>query len=269
MNSLTDQEVAHYREHGYVVPSFRLSPARVIKLRRALDAVIAANPGVRPERLVSIHTREKGAEGVEGNEIFFELARDEAILDLVEQLIGPDIVMWGCQAFCKPPGNGMEVPWHQDGHYWPIVPLATVTVWIAIDDSMVENGCLRVIPDSHCNQELQSHLKEDRNDIVLNQRVGEDQFDPDTAVDVELEAGQLSLHDVFLIHGSNPNRSPLRRAGLAIRYMPATSYLDREQGGTGASAGYMVDFSTRPIWLLRGSDRTGKNDFQVGHREPQ
>ncbi|MBI1310138.1 hypothetical protein GC176_02435 [bacterium] len=56
--------------------------------------------------------------------------RDEEILDIVEQLIGTDIVLWGCQAFCKPPGDWMEVPWHQDGNYWPIRPLATCTLWI-------------------------------------------------------------------------------------------------------------------------------------------
>lgn len=263
MSHLTPNEIRHYREEGFVVPNTRLSPELVTRLRAALDSVIANNPETRPERLVSIHTEESGVEGVRGNELFRELAHNEEILDLVEQLIGPDIMLWGCQAFCKPAGDGMEVPWHQDGHYWPIKPLATCTAWIAIDDSVVENGCLRVIPRSHREQTLCSHLKEDRDDVVLNQRVQDNLFDESTAVDVELEAGQMSLHDVYLIHGSNPNRSPRRRAGLAIRYMPATSFFDR--GGTAdASAGYMVDFSSRPIWLVRGEDRTGQNDFQVG-----
>lgn len=74
----------------------------------------------------------------------------------------------------------------------------------------------------------------------------------------------MSLHDVYLIHGSNPNRSPRRRAGLAIRYMPATSLFDRSRTAD-ASAGYVVDFSNRPIWLVRGKDRTGRNDFAAGH----
>ena len=264
MPKLSTSEIEYYRDEGFVVPEFRLPAEQVTRLRAALDSVIAANPDIRPEQLVSVHTEERGAEGVRGNDLFLELARNDEILDLVEQLIGPDLVLWGCQAFCKPAGNGMEVPWHQDGHYWPIKPLATCTVWIAIDDSVIENGCLRVIPRSHCEQTLQSHLVEDRTDVVLNQRVEEDLFDESTAVDVELEAGQMSLHDVYLIHGSNPNRSPHRRAGLAIRYMPASSLFDRGRTAD-ASAGYMVDFSKRPIWLVRGQDRTGLNDFQVGH----
>ena len=266
MALLSPDEIESYRAEGFVVPEFRLSSAVVGQLQEALDSVIAANPGTRPEQLVSIHTESRGAEGVRGNELFLDLARNGEILDLVAQLAGPDLILWGCQAFCKPAGDGMEVPWHQDGHYWPIRPLATCTVWVAIDDSVIGNGCLRVIPGSHREQILHSHLVEDRTDVVLNQRVEEGFFDESTAVDVELEAGQMSLHDVYLIHGSNPNRSPRRRAGLAIRYMPATSLFDRDRSAD-ASAGYMVDFSTRPIWLVRGEDRTGENDFMAGHSE--
>jgi len=265
MSQLSPSEIENYRVEGFVVPEFRLSVEQVAQLRAALDSVIAANPRTRPEQLVSVHTEERGVEGVCGNELFLELAHTNEILDLVEQLIGPDLVLWGCQAFCKPAGNGMEVPWHQDGHYWPIKPLATCTVWIAIDDSVIENGCLRVIPRSHREQILQSHLVEDRTDVVLNQRVAEDFFDESTAVDIELEAGQMSLHDIYLIHGSNPNRSSRRRAGLAIRYMPSSSLFDR-CGAADTSAGYMVDFSKRPIWLVRGRDQSGRNDFQIGHR---
>ncbi len=264
MSQLSPSEIDHYHKEGFVVPAFRLSDEQVLRLRAALDGVIAANPQTRPEQLVSVHTADRGAEGVRGDEAFLELARRREVLDLVEQLIGPDLILWGCQAFCKPAGDGMEVPWHQDGHYWPIKPLATCTVWIAIDDSVVENGCLRVIPRSHRGQALHSHLVEDRTDVVLNQRVEDAFFDASTAVDVELEAGQMSLHDVYLIHGSNPNRSPRRRAGLAIRYMPATSEFDRSQVAN-ASTGYTVDFANRPIWLVRGEDRTGRNDFAVGH----
>ncbi|MDP6506398.1 MAG: phytanoyl-CoA dioxygenase family protein, partial [Planctomycetota bacterium] len=239
---------------------------RLTKLQTALDRVIGANPGTRPEQLVSVHIDEKSIEGVAGDQAFLDIARDEQIVDLVAQLIGPNVVLWGCQALCKPPGDGMEVPWHQDGHYWPIRPLATCTVWIAIDDSVIENGCLRVIPSSHRDKSLYSHLREERSDVVLNQRVEDSLFDESFAVDVELEAGQMSLHDVYLLHGSNPNRSTRRRAGLAIRYMPGSSLFDRNMPAPGTNAGYTVDFSTRPLWLLRGEDSTGQNDFRTGHR---
>lgn len=262
---LTDAEVTHYHEHGYVIPGFRFSSDRIAQLREALDRVIAANPHKRPEQLVSVHIAGENAEGVVGDDEFMAVCRDEEILDIVEQLIGPDIVLWGCQAFCKPPGDGMEVPWHQDGNYWPIKPLATCTLWLAIDDSVIQNGCLRVIPGSHRAQKLSTHQKEDRNDVVLNQRVVDHELDESAAVDIELEAGQMSLHDVYMQHGSNPNRSDRRRAGLAIRYMPSTSFFDRESNSDGTGAGYAVYFSNRPIWLLRGEDKTGRNDFSIGH----
>ena len=158
----------------------------------------------------------------------------------------------------------MEVFWHQDAHYWPISPLATCTVWIAIDDSVVENGCLRVIPGSHQKKELYTHLKED-GDVVLDQRLQSKYFDESTAVDVELKAGQMSLHDVYMIHGSNPNYSARRRAGIAIRYMPGSSFLERRRPEGISNTGPRVDFSTRPLWLVRGQDLTGKNDFTIGH----
>ena len=74
---------------------------------------IESNPDTRPERLVSVHITGPTTEGVTGDREFFDLTRDDAVVDLVEQLIGPDVILWGCQAFCKPPGDGMEVPWHQ------------------------------------------------------------------------------------------------------------------------------------------------------------
>ena len=259
-------EIASYAAKGYVVPKFRLDAARVSKLRETLDRLIAANPHIRPERLVSAHIEGKNAEGVRGSADFLELARDPDLVGCVAQLIGPDVILWGCQIFCKPGGDGMEVPWHQDGHYWPIRPLATCTAWIALDESKIENGCLRIVPGSLHKRELLPHMREDRADVVLNQRADDASFDATTAVDIELEPGQMSLHDVYAIHGSNANRSPKRRAGIAIRYMPGTSLFARDLIAPGDASGYKIDFSTRPIWLLKGQDRTGKNDFAVGHK---
>lgn len=265
MAGLTAAERAKYERDGYVVPSYRLPPARVDALREVLDRLIRDNPTIRPERLVSAHIEGENSEGVRGSKAFLDLARDETILDMVTDAIGGDIILWGCQIFCKPGGDGMEVPWHQDGQYWPIRPLATCTAWIALDASTRENGCLRVIPRSHEGRELYSHMREDRTDVVLTQKVDDPRFDEAKAVDIELEPGQMSLHDVYMIHGSAPNRSPRRRAGVAIRYMPATSHFDRNLIATTDKSGYTVDFARRPLWLLRGKDRTGRNDFTIGH----
>jgi ectoine hydroxylase-related dioxygenase (phytanoyl-CoA dioxygenase family) len=167
--------------------------------------------------------------------------------------------------FCKPGGDGLETPFHQDGHYWPIRPLATCTAWIALDPSKKENGCLKVVPGSHLGKTLFNHLREDRSDLVLTQRIKDPAFDESRAVDIELEPGQMSLHDIYMIHGATVNRSPMRRAGVAIRYMPGSSVFERDLIKPNASSGYLVDFSTRPLWLLKGKDRTGKNDFNIGH----
>ena len=159
----------------------------------------------------------------------------------------------------------MEVPWHQDGQYWPIRPLATCTVWVALDSSDRENGCLKVIPGSHRSGAVYAHQPDDREDIVLSQKLLDDQFDIGAATHLELQPGGMSIHDVYLIHGSDPNRSDRRRAGVALRYMPATSRFDRDLIAAGSSAGYLIDYARRPIWLLRGVDRTGTNDFKIGH----
>jgi ectoine hydroxylase-related dioxygenase (phytanoyl-CoA dioxygenase family) len=264
MARLTPDEIEHYRAHGYVVPRFRLPAARIDALRETLERLLRENPGVRPERLVSVHIEGRNAEGVRGSGAFLDLARDPALVELVADAIGPDVILWGCQLFCKPGGDGLEVPWHQDGHYWPIRPLATCTAWIALDASTRENGCLGVIPGSHRQRRLFEHLRDDDPRLVLNRRARDDAFDPAAAVYLELEPGEMSLHDVYMIHGSAPNRSPHRRAGVAIRYMPGTSVFERPKPS--AENGYLVDFSTRPLWLLAGQDRTGQNDFTVGHR---
>ena len=226
-------EVAHYAAEGYVVPRFRLPSGEVGALREALDALVRDNPGVRPEKLVSAHIAGDNGEGVRGSTAFLALARDRRIVELVSGVIGDDVVLWGCHVFCKPAGEGYETPWHQDGHYWPIRPLATCTAWVALEHSTVENGCLRVIPRSHRGHVLHPHLHEDRSDLTLNQRMADDAFDARDAVDIELEPGQMSLHDVYMIHGAAPNRSTKRRTGVALGEMPATKQLD--------SAGRPVD----------------------------
>jgi hypothetical protein len=99
--------------------------------------------------------------------------------------------------------------------------------------------------------------------LALNQGI-EDGVDEPMAENVELEAGQVSLHHVNIIHGSNANRSAGRRAGWAIRYMPATSLFDRSIPPTHLTDTQVVDYASRPIWLVRGIDRAG-NDFRAGH----
>jgi ectoine hydroxylase-related dioxygenase (phytanoyl-CoA dioxygenase family) len=202
---------------------------------------------------------------VKGSAEFLRLAQDPEIVELVSGVLGDDIILWGCHVFCKPAGDGYETPWHQDGHYWPISPLATCTVWVALEESIIENGCLRVIPASHKDRHLHEHLQEDRQDLTLSLRTAPGSFDESTAADIELQPGQMSLHDVYMIHGANRNTSNKRRTGAALRYMPGTSVFRRDLNPADGKTGIPVAFSTRPIWLLKGEDKTHMNDFVVGH----
>ena len=266
MAMLGVDEVVHYRTEGWVVPRFRLPASRVEAMATALDKLLRDNPGVRPEKLVSAHVEGDNGEGVCGSRAFLDLARDPEIVELVSGVIGDDVILWGCHVFCKPAAEGYETPWHQDGHYWPIRPLANCTVWVALEPSTRENGCLRVIPRSHAGQELHAHLHEDRSDLTLNQRLVAGTFDEASAVDLELQPGEMSLHDVYMIHGATENRSSRRRTGVALRYMPATSVFERTLRPADGKTGLTVDFANRPLWLVKGSDRSGRNDLEVGHR---
>ena len=263
MAQLQVDETARYRQDGYAVPRFALPAPKVAVMRDALDELIRLNPDVRPEKLVSAHVQgqagQHNGEGVRGVQAFLDLARDPDIVELVSGVLGDDIILWGAHVFCKPAGHGFETPWHQDGHYWPIRPLATCTVWVALETSDVGNGCLRVIPGSHAAKQLHEHLHEDRTDLTLNQRLAPGTFDENTAVDIQLQPGQMSLHDVYMIHGARPNRSDRRRTGLALRYMPSTSLFDRQLRPVDGQSGVPVDFANRPLWLVRGVDRHGGN----------
>lgn len=266
MACLSTHEILHYAEQGYVLPQFRLGDAWVDRMRDALNTLIRNNPDVRPEKLVSAHIEGRNHEGVRGSRDFFDLATNSDIIDIVSQVLGPDVILWGCHVFCKPASEGFETPWHQDGHYWPIRPLANCTVWVALEPSVRANGCLRVVPASHAAKVLHPHLYEDRTDLTLNQLMAEGAFDEADAVDLELQPGQMSLHDVYMIHGAKANTSGIRRTGVALRYMPGTSLFDRNLKPFDGQTGVPVSFATRPLWLLRGEDKTGLNDFAVGHR---
>ncbi len=139
-------------------------------------------------------------------------------------------------------------------------PLATCTVWLAVDDSLISNGCLRVIRGSHRSRQLFSHHTDNREHLALTHAVDDECFDEKLAADIELCAGLMSMHDVFLIHGSNQNKSDQRRAGIAIRYIPASSVFRRGLMEPSSDSGYMIDFSQRPLWLLRAV-RKNKHPF--------
>jgi hypothetical protein len=260
---LSDEEVARVHEDGLVIPDYRLPTDVLSRMRDEVDSLIARNPDVRPEALSGAHNPWGQSAKLIGSQAFLDLCHHPEILDMVEQLIGPDIVLWGSQMFCKPAGRGLAVPWHQDGQYWPLDPLATVTVRIAFDDSTPENGCMRYIPGSHKSRKLEHHEITTASHMALKQQVPD--IDESQARDDVLYAGMISIHDVYLLHGSAENRSTKRRSDYAIRYMPAsTRYVRDPEFPANKLASAHMNYANRPLWLVRGQDRAG-NDYRIGH----
>lgn len=260
---LSAQEIDRFREEGLVVPDYRIPAYLLSKMQGGVDKLIALNPEIRPEQLSGAHNPWGQNANMVGTQTFLDFCLYPEIIDMVEQLIGPDIILWGSMLFCKPAGTGRAVPWHQDGQYWPLDPLATVTVRLAIEDSIVDNGCMRYIPGSHKSKVLEHHEPVAGTEAVLGQELRT--IDESKAKDDILLAGQISIHDVYLIHGSNENRSDKRRSDYAIRYMPATSRYVRDPAfPANAMASKAMGYTRRPIWLARGVDRAG-NDFSTGH----
>jgi non-heme Fe2+,alpha-ketoglutarate-dependent halogenase len=147
----------------------------------------------------------------------WDIIVNPVILDHVEDIIGPNIVAWGSQYFCKLPGDGKVVSWHQDASYWPLTPAHTVTLWLAVDDADRENGCMQVIPGTHKMGHLEFDLSGADENSVLPQKVkGAENLG--APVCFELRAGEISLHADMLVHGSEPNNSNRRRCGLTVRY---------------------------------------------------
>ena len=182
---------------------------------------------------------------------------------MVGQVIGPDFALWNSSFFAKPEHDGHATPWHQDGEYWPIRPLATCTVWIAVDAATPENGCLRIIPGSHKDRRLRKHNTNDAPNLTLNQELAADEYDPSTAVDLVLEEGQISLHDVYLLHGSEANASANPRRGMTLRFMPTSSVFDRELAHDIYKRIGQTDHAHRTLYLMRGRDLSGQNDFAM------
>jgi len=256
---LSKEEINFYNKNGYITPNKKIPSNLFIKMKSGAENVLKNNPDAMHESMINVHLENDNPEGIIGDKSLLEASYSPFILDKVEQLIGKNIILWGVSLFCKPPLKGKAIPWHQDGYYWPIRPLANCTVWIALDRATVKNGCLRVIKESHKNG-LFNHKTDNSKENALNQALVKESYNENKAINLELEEGEISLHDCFLIHGSNQNKSKHRRAGLVLRYMPSTSVFDRNikkiKGTKGNSA---PNYAARPIFLVRGKDISKKN----------
>ncbi len=230
---------AAYAKEGYCIFREVLDPPLMAEARDHVAWLQARNPGVRPEHLHhTLMTRDA---------FWVRLVSDPRLLDRVAPFLGPAIALFASHYIAKPPRDGMPVLWHQDGSYWPLEPMEVITFWLAVTDATRQNGCVRVIPRT---QHLDLQGIEQRGDVanVLESGMDECLVDQDEAVDIELKAGDVSVHHPNVIHGSNANTSDTWRIGLTIRYIPTTTRILCE--GIHPSA-----------FLLRGNAVPGVNQY--------
>ena len=252
MQELTDRQIEQHHSDGFVTPDYRVPEPVLDDIRETHSRLVTRHPEFTDycSALLACDTW------------FLTVARLPEILDMVSQVIGDDFALWNSSFFAKPARVGTKTPWHQGGEYWPIEPLATCTIWIAVDASTSENGCLRVIPGSHRARRLASHNESCAEGLALNLEPDKSEFNEAEAHDIVLEPGQISLHDVYLYHGSEANRSDKPRRGMTLRYMPTTSVYLHDRMPRSQRDGRSA-MSQRTVYLMRGSDKSGQNDFRV------
>ena len=228
---ITPDQIAEYENSGFLDFDNLFTTDEIGEL---YDRISAIADGALPDYPTADIELEPGADGVrslktvrkinrcvENDPVFLRYAKTGKVLDVVEALLGPDIKLFGSQAFMKPPG-GVEKPHHQDSPYFPIEPMALTTCWIALDDVTIDNGCLWVIPGSHRLGPLahdEDWIVGDREDM----RIPESAIDRSMETPVTLTRGSCSFHHSLLVHMSHPNGTQHPRRGLAFHYMTSKS----------------------------------------------
>ena len=148
-----------------------------------------------------------------------ELTCHPVVLDTVERVLGPDVLVWNTHWFPKFPGERSYVSWHQDAAYWGLRPPSVTTAWIALSPSTRDNGCLQVLPGSHLGESMpQNETFAPDNMLSRGQEIAVE-IEPSQIVSLELDPGEFSLHHIGIAHGSGPNTSDTARIGLAVRYI--------------------------------------------------
>jgi len=234
---LTAAQQEAYERDGFVAPIDIFSPAEAADIRAALEEAERRWP--------------EGMAGANRNNAHYVLpaldaiTHDSRILDAVEDLIGPDILVAGTTLFIKEPETKGFISWHQDARYIGLEPHDWVTGWLAISNVTEENGCMRMIPGSH-KAPLAEHVDTYGEDNLLTRGQTVPDVDEVAAVAVPLKPGQLSLHHPRIVHGSGPNMSGERRIGFAMQ-----SYIAPN-----------VEQVIGRIWVqqARGTDRFGHHD---------
>lgn len=238
---LPPELVSRYADDGYLTPIRVLDDNEVAGFRAAYEAYESQ----LGERLASVAARDRYVFFAETHAYLpwaYTLATHPNVLDAVESLLGPDLLVWDSRWFTKRPGDATYISWHQDGTYWSLDPPKVSTAWIALSRSVAANGAMQVVPRSHVGGQL-PHVDtfDAENALARGQEIAVS-VDEASAVTLVLEPGEMSLHHIGVVHGSKPNRSDEPRIGFAVRFIAAEVRQDVEN----------------PIaMLVRGEDRYG------------
>lgn len=207
---LTKDQVQQFNSDGYVTGLRVYSDAEINAVRdyfdQLLERVIAE--GGNSYSISTAHLRYGPV---------YDMLTHPPIVAIVRDILGEDVIGWGSHFFCKMPGDGKAVAWHQDASYWPLTPSKALTVWLAIDKADLGNGCMKFMAGSHHFGHMTYRDSTDDDHNVLNQTIDNaEQYG--TEVINELEAGEISIHSDLLLHGSEANKSDRRRCALTLRY---------------------------------------------------
>jgi ectoine hydroxylase-related dioxygenase (phytanoyl-CoA dioxygenase family) len=196
-----------YQRDGFVSGVEILSQSEVLRHRTAMETAEAIFGPLHYEG--KVHTILRSPH---------ELATLSSVLDIVEQFIGPNILLHSATYILKEPGSGSFVSWHQDLTYWGFSHDDQVSMWLALSPATAGSGCMRMIPGSHVHGELRHETTEDEANVLFSGQTVADVRESDAVV-CALQAGQASFHHGRTLHSSGPNESDDRRIGLNVQYL--------------------------------------------------
>jgi len=212
MEMLSSGQIARYRQEGYLSPLSALTACEAAQLREQIDAF------GRRHGLYEAHILRNKAHLKMPS--LLPVIHDPRIVSVAAALLGPDVLCWGSSVFIKEPGTPDLVAWHQDSYYWDMAPDDVCTIWLALIDSTMENGALRVIPGSHREPPLpHATSPEGSGNMLFTYEEIAVPVDDARVVTCLLRAGEVSVHHMATVHGSEPNRSEGRRMGYSITYV--------------------------------------------------
>lgn len=208
---LTAQQLADYRGNGFLFPITVMGEA---DMRQHLDSLTALEARFGP-----MHYRVKPYLLVRSA---YEIATNPLLLDAVESVLGPDILLWDGSYVIKEPHTRNFVSWHQDLTYWGLEMESDddiVSAWVALTPATPRNGCMRFVRGSHRAGKFDHHDTFDDSNILHRGQSIAAEFDASDIAQIELAPGQVSLHQGWAVHSSNPNASDVRRVGLVLNYI--------------------------------------------------